>query len=63
MIFETRRAAREGGDGSTRTRLSFSKQRLMESEETVLSRAASVEKVRSGFELSTFLEISYSIFR
>lgn len=49
--------------GPPGARLSAGKQRLMESEETVLSRASSVEKVRSGFELSTFLEISYSIFR
>lgn len=48
--------------GPPGARLSAGKQ-LMESEETVPSKAASIKKVRSGFELSTFLEISYSIFR
>lgn len=48
--------------GPPRAWLSTGEQRLMESEETVSSRAASVEKVRSGLELSTFLEISHLIF-
>ena len=64
MIFETMRACRGGRRGvhlELRCPLA-NRGWCRDSEKSVPSRAASVEKARSRFGLSIFLEISYSRF-